>query len=156
MFISSHTKNFQTPKEAFSPPERTSSSLGHEFLFKHCFLFLEGQFFGLPGSGSGCRTLFSHMFYSTAEMPGALIKKGPGSEFFHSGSLIPDPGVTKAPDPGSWIRARNTAYKERVWKSRCWYLSPGQGLIRVDNVENVLWGDTRLDYTWPGSLVGFP
>jgi hypothetical protein len=29
--------------------------------------------------------------------------------FYHPGSPIPDPGVKKAPDPGSLIRIRNTA-----------------------------------------------
>jgi hypothetical protein len=72
------------------------------FYLKHCFSFLEGAFFGIPGSRSGFRTLFSHMFYSTAEMSGALVKEGPGSEFFHPGSLIPDPGEKRhrIPDPG--------------------------------------------------------
>jgi len=32
----------------------------------------------------------------------------PGYGSFHSGSWTPDPGVKKAPDPGSWIRIRNT------------------------------------------------
>jgi hypothetical protein len=44
--------------------------------------------------------------------------RGPGSEIrdpekTYSGSRIPDLGVKKAPDPGSRIRIRNTAF--RVW-----------------------------------------
>jgi hypothetical protein len=39
--------------------------------------------------------------------PGSGIRKKPKKLF-----RIPDPGVKKAPDPGSWIRIRNTANEE--------------------------------------------
>ncbi len=32
----------------------------------------------------------------------------------HPRSQIPDPGVKKAPDPGSWIRIRNTNFKIEI------------------------------------------
>jgi hypothetical protein len=39
--------------------------------------------------------------------PGSGIRDpGSGKNLFR----IPDPGVKKAPDPGSWIRIRNTAF----------------------------------------------